>query len=154
MNPISEHRVGELPVFSINILHIFQDGRQGTSSFTACADAATTRTAALEVGTFCSPCLACSNAERLGGSGWMYLVLSCLFPCVAMCLLRGRARSRLEITGDSDEPDCLGPLGPLGDCCAGFCCTLCVNCQVRFEGKILVQRKGPFPVVVMFPFGM
>ena len=109
------------------------------------------------LGTFCSPCLACSNAERLGGSGWMYLVLSCLFPCVAMCLLRGRARSRLEITGDSDEPDCLGPLGPLGplgDCCAGFCCTLCVNCQVRFEGKILVQRKGPFPVVVMFPFGM
>ena len=34
MNPISEHRVGELPVFSINILHIFQDGRGlGTSRF-------------------------------------------------------------------------------------------------------------------------
>ena len=84
------------------------------------------------LGTFCSPCLACSNAERLGGSGWMYLVLSCLFPCVAMCLLRGRARSRLGETG---------PDGRIGDgcrhCLAGFFCTPCVNCQVKFEGKLM-----------------
>ena len=41
-----------------------------------------------------------------------------------MCLLRGRARSRLGITdGNCAE-----------DCCAAFLCTPCVNCQVRSDG--------------------
>ena len=74
-------------------------------------------------GTFCAPCLACSSANRVGSSGCLYLVLTCLFPCLAMCLLKGRARSRLGIT----DGNCCE------DCCTAFFCTECVNCQVANE---------------------
>ena len=57
---------------------------------------------------------------RVGSSGCIYLFLTCLFPCLSMCLLKGRARSRLGITdGNVCE-----------DCCTAFLCTPCVNCQV------------------------
>ena len=66
---------------------------------------------------------------RVGSSGCLYLFLTCLFPCLSMCLLRGRARSRLGISdGNCAE-----------DCCAAFLCTPCVNCQVSLD-----EREGIF----------
>jgi len=78
-------------------------------------------------GYWCFPCQTYQTAESLGKSGILYSLLSCLFPCVPMLLLRQEARERYNIEGDT-----------MGDVVASVCCTACVGCQVSKE----VQERG------------
>jgi Cys-rich protein (TIGR01571 family) len=55
-------------------------------------------------------------------SGCCYMLLACLFPCLAVCLLRGKTRVRYNIQG-----------GGCGDCCCACLCTPCANCQIANE---------------------
>ena len=73
-------------------------------------------------GLFCAPCLASQSADRLGLAWATYLALALLCPCVAVLLLRSKARHRYGIEG-----------GNCGDLAASCLCTACANCQIANE---------------------
>ena len=93
-------------------------------------------------GTFCVPCLICSNARGLQHSGLVYnilgeaslagahlsrfyladTILGCVLPCLPTMLLRMSAREKYNIEGNDME-----------DALVSWCCTPCVNCQTAVE---------------------
>ena len=48
-------------------------------------------------GMCCGFCQIYQNAESLGKSGCLYMLLACIFPCVPIMLLRQEARERYNI---------------------------------------------------------
>jgi len=60
----------------------------------------------------------------MGKSGVLYGLLSCIFPCIPIMLLRGEARERYGIEGDTGT-----------DAVASLCCGSCAMCQVAVEAK-------------------
>ena len=84
-------------------------------------------------GTFCVPCLICTNAEGMGKSGLLYNALACIMPCLPTLLLRQEARTRYEIEGTT-----------VGDIAASWCCTPCVNCQTAKEIEMREQEQGDY----------
>merc|ERR1711962_1006852 len=70
-------------------------------------------------GSFC-PCFqACGTANALQSSGFLYCLLTFICgPCLPICLLRNKARSRYGIPGSV-----------MGDCCSAFCCSCCTSIQ-------------------------
>ena len=48
-------------------------------------------------GMCCGLCQIYQNAESLGKSGCLYMLLACIFPCVPIMLLRQEARERYNI---------------------------------------------------------
>merc|ERR1712066_687460 len=75
-------------------------------------------------GTFCVPCLICSNARGLEKSGLLYNILGCILPCLPTMMLRGTARDKYHIEGNDMQ-----------DALLSWCCTPCVNCQTAVEIK-------------------
>ena len=78
-------------------------------------------------GTFCVPCLICTNARGLNRSGILYNVLALVLPCLPTMLLRQEARAQYNIDGSM-----------VGDVVASSFCTPCVNCQTAAE----IQARG------------
>ncbi|XP_023330075.1 cell number regulator 2 [Eurytemora carolleeae] len=71
-------------------------------------------------GSCCLCFQACETANALNDSGFLYCLLSVLCgPCVPICLLRMKARTKYGIEGSS-----------CGDCCSALCCTCCTSIQV------------------------
>jgi len=64
------------------------------------------------------------NAENLGKNGCLYVLLSCLFPCIPIMLLRQEARERYNIEGSTGD-----------DAIMSLCCGGCVMCQTAVEIK-------------------
>ncbi|XP_040575439.1 cornifelin [Lepeophtheirus salmonis] len=75
-------------------------------------------------GTFCGLCFTYQQAENLGKPGILYCLLSCIFPCIPIFLLRGEAREKYGIEGSTGE-----------DAMTAFCCGPCVQCQTGTEIK-------------------
>merc|ERR1712215_61087 len=80
-------------------------------------------------GTFCVPCLICTNARAMDKSGCLYNILSCLLPCLPTFLLRQEARERYGVEGSC-----------LGDVVESSLCTPCVNCQTAAE----IEHRGGY----------
>merc|ERR1739838_1241269 len=70
-------------------------------TFDCCSDVGTCC-----MGTFCGCCLVYSTAEQLGESGLLYLLLSCITPCIPVMMLRGKAREMYDIEGSTGTTRC------------------------------------------------
>ena len=77
-------------------------------------------------GSCCTPCLIYRNAEDLGKSGLLCCLLSCVFPCIPLFLLRSEARERYGIE-----------VSPIFLVCYHLC-------LARFFLTILIVRKFGF----------
>jgi len=73
-------------------------------------------------GTFLPCCLTYQNAEALGKSGPLYLLLECIIPCLPILLLRKEAREKYGIEGST-----------AGDVACAVCCGYFVPCQTANE---------------------
>eukprot|EP00092_Neocalanus_flemingeri_P000031 GFUD01000032.1.p1 GENE.GFUD01000032.1~~GFUD01000032.1.p1 ORF type:complete len:101 (+),score=19.20 GFUD01000032.1:86-388(+) len=76
------------------------------------------------MGTFCSCCLIYTNAEEMGESGFLYLLLSCITPCVPVMMLRTKAREAYGIEGSTTD-----------DALMACCCNCCALVQTTNEIK-------------------
>merc|ERR1711868_334682 len=65
-------------------------------------------------GYFCGCCMIYSTAKDLDQSGWLYLALSCITPCIPIMMLRTKAREAYDIQGDQTNDALMA-------CCCGFC---------------------------------
>merc|ERR1712154_134352 len=63
---------------------------------------------------WCGCCQIYNMAEDLGESGWLYVALTCITPCIPIFLLRGKAREQYDIQGDTTDDALMA-------CCCGFC---------------------------------
>ena len=50
---------------------------------------------------WCGCCQIYNTAEDLGESGMLYLLLSCITPCVPIMMMRGKAREQFDIQGQT-----------------------------------------------------
>jgi len=80
-------------------------------------------------GYFCFPCQTYQNAERMGKSGVLHVLLACVAPCIPLLIMRGDLRDQHGIEGST-----------CNDFCASACCPACVSCQIANE---LDARVGP-----------
>ena len=73
-----------------------------------------------------------STAKDLDQSGWLYLALSCITPCIPIMMLRTKAREAYDIQGNTLALYGVVPMNMncvAGDqtndalmaCCCGFC---------------------------------
>merc|ERR1712226_1213656 len=76
----------------------------------------------------CSCCMTYETAEDLGESGLLYVLLSCITPCVPVMMLRMNAREKYNIEGSTTD-----------DALWSCCCTCCAGIQVYGETK---TREG------------
>merc|ERR1712241_137967 len=76
----------------------------------------------------CSCCMTYETAEDLGESGLLYVLLSCITPCVPVMMLRMNAREKYNIEGSTTD-----------DALWSCCCTCCAGIQVYSETK---TREG------------
>jgi len=76
----------------------------------------------------CGACVPCClikrNADDMGKSGWLCCLLSCIFPCIPIFILRQEARERYGIEGST-----------AGDAVCSMCCGGLVACQTGAEIK-------------------
>merc|ERR1712127_189638 len=78
-------------------------------------------------GTCCGCCMMYETAEGLGESGILYLLLSCITPCIPVMMMRMKAREKYNI-------DC--PQGDTtNDALMSCCCNCCTGIQVYSEMK-------------------
>merc|ERR1711942_617616 len=78
----------------------------------------------------CSCCLVKDTANDLGQPGVLYCLLSLLFPCIPILLMRQQARERYNIEGDTGT-----------DVAASCFCASCVLCQTAGEVKARGDHK-------------
>ena len=52
---------------------------------------------------WCGCCQIYNMAEDLGESGWLYVALTCITPCIPIFLLRGKAREQYDIQGECED---------------------------------------------------
>ena len=112
----------------------------------------------------CAPCQVCTNANKLGDSGFLHCLLFCFLPCLPICLQRGNVRQRYEIyfqffflafyaffqewcwffflhrngySGDACE-----------DCLVASCFPCCASIQIANElDQMGTTRNGQAPIV-------
>ena len=48
-------------------------------------------------GTFCVPCLSYNSAEKMGESGIVYGLITCLAPCIGIWMVRSKAQEKYGI---------------------------------------------------------
>eukprot|EP00088_Acartia_fossae_P024722 TRINITY_DN2562_c0_g1_i1.p1 TRINITY_DN2562_c0_g1~~TRINITY_DN2562_c0_g1_i1.p1 ORF type:complete len:102 (-),score=15.38 TRINITY_DN2562_c0_g1_i1:450-755(-) len=73
-------------------------------------------------GSFCACCQIKDNGDRLGESGILCCLLSCIFPCIPIFILRGKAREKYNIEGSTAD-----------DAICSFCCGCCASIQTANE---------------------
>merc|ERR1711988_748988 len=73
---------------------------------------------------WCGCCQIYNTAEDLGESGMLYLLLSCITPCVPIMMMRGKAREQFDIQGDTTNDALMA-------CCCGFCSLVQTATEVK-----------------------
>merc|ERR1711955_193791 len=76
---------------------------------------------------FCGCCQIYNTAEHLGESGLLYFLLGCITPCIPIMMLRGKAREKYDIEGDTTNDALMA-------CCCGCCSLIQTANEVKEHG--------------------
>merc|ERR1712098_206490 len=75
----------------------------------------------------CGCCQIYNTAEHLGESGMLYFLLGCITPCIPIMMLRGKAREKYDIEGDTTNDALMA-------CCCGCCSLIQTVNEVKEHG--------------------